>query len=260
MAIAYSLDEVRCYWNQYVNDIEVTDLPVGSSQFFDELEKYRYDKIDYLRDYVGFERYEGKKVLEIGCGVGIDLMQFARAGADVTARDLTENAVRLATANLAREGYKGDIQQGNAEAIDFPDNTFDVVYSHGVLHHTVDTEKSISEVLRVLKPGGEAIIMLYNKYSWFNFAAAVSGTNIEHKDKDAPIIRRYSTGECRKLFGDFTNVRIHVDRFPKRTVKFDNLFAKFNNYLLVPFFEILPGAIKQPLGWHIMIRADKPLA
>ncbi len=257
MAMAHTLEDVRSYWNEYVNDIEVTEFPRGSDEFFAALERYRYDKIDYLRDYVGFDRYAGKKVLEIGCGVGHDLMQFARAGADVSARDLTENAVELATKNLAREGFSGDIRQGNAEALDFPDGTFDVVYSHGVLHHTVDTEKSIGEVHRVLKPGGEAIIMLYNRNSWLAFVAWISGTNIEHADKDAPIIRKYSTRECRAMFRKYSDVSIHVDRFPKRTLKFDNLFGKLNNYLLVPFFEILPDAIRRPLGWHIMIRANK---
>lgn len=252
-----TLTDVHDYWNEFVNDIEVTDLPVGTPEFFDALEKYRYEKIDYLREYVGFSRYRGKMVLEIGCGVGIDLLQFARAGAQVAAVDLTENAVKLAEANLAREGYRGDIRVGNAEALDFPDGSFDVVYSHGVLHHTVDTERSVSEVHRVLRFGGEAIIMLYNRYSWFNLVAVVSRTPIEHPQKDAPIVRRYSTSECRKLFHRFRDVEIHVDRFPKRTVKFDNLFGKLNNYLLVPFFQILPDFIKRPLGWHIMIRAIK---
>lgn len=253
----HTLEDVRRYWNEYVNDIEVTDLPVGSSEFFDALEKYRYEKIDYIRSYVDFPRYKDKLVLEIGCGAGIDLMQFARAGAIVSARDLTENAVELTRTNLAREGFSGDIRQGNAEALDFPDDTFDVVYSHGVLHHTVDTEKAIAEVRRVLKPGGEAIIMLYNRISWFNLVSWLSGTNVEHKDEDAPIIRKYSTSECRALFREFHDVSLYVDRFPKRTVKFDNLFAKLNNYVLVPFFEILPDAIRRPLGWHIMIRAGK---
>ncbi len=257
MGTAHTLEDVRQYWNEYVNDIEITQYPIGSVEFFDALEKYRYDKIDYLEDYVDFPRYKGKKILEIGCGAGIDLMQFARAGATMSARDLTENAVELATANLAREGYSGDIKQGNAEALDCADDTFDVVYSHGVLHHTVDTEKSIAEVRRVLKPGGEAVIMLYNRNSWFALVAWLSGTNVEHAKKDAPIIRKYSTSECRELFENFKNVRILVDRFPKRTVKFDNLFAKLNNYLLVPFFEMLPDAIRRPLGWHIMIRAIK---
>ncbi len=252
-----TLEDVRSYWNEFVNDIEVTDLPVGTAEFFDVLEKYRYDKIDYLRDYVDFPRYRGKEVLEIGCGVGLDLLQFARAGARVSAIDLTENAIQLARANLGREGYQGDIRRGNAEALDHPDGSFDVVYSHGVLHHTVDTEKAIAEVHRVTRIGGEAVIMLYNRYSWFNLVATLSGTPIEHAKKDAPIIRRYSIGECRKLFCAFRDVKIHVDRFPKRTVKFDNLFGKLNNYLLVPFFEVLPETVKRPFGWHIMIRATK---
>ena len=257
MAATPTLEDVRAYWNECVNDIEVTDLPVGTAEFFDALEKYRYDKIDYLRDYVDFPRYRGKEVLEIGCGVGIDLLQFARAGARVSAIDLTENAIELARANLGREGYQGDIRRGNAEALEYPDGSFDVVYSHGVLHHTVDTEKAISEVNRVTRFGGEAVIMLYNRYSWFNLVATLSGTPIEHAKKDAPIIRRYSTRECRKLFRAFRDVQIHVDRTPKRTVKFDNLFGKLNNYVLVPFFEVLPDPIKRPFGWHIMIRATK---
>lgn len=257
MSATTTLKDVHDYWNEFVNDTEVTDLPVGTPEFFDALERYRYDKIDYLKDYVQFSRYKGKRVLEIGCGVGIDLLQFARAGAHVSAIDLTENAVKLAQANLGRDGYGGDIRVGNAEALDFADNAFDVVYSHGVLHHTVDTEKAVSEVHRVLRFGGEAVIMLYNRHSWFNLVAAVSGTPIEHPDRDAPIVRRYTTRECRRLFRRFRDVRIHVDRFPKRTVKFDNLFSKLNNYVLVPFFEYLPNFIKRPFGWHIMIRAVK---
>jgi SAM-dependent methyltransferase len=126
-----------------------------------------------------------------------------------------------------------------------------------VLHHTVDTERAVSEAHRVLKPDGEAIVMLYNRYSWFNLAARASGTPIEHPEKDAPIIRRFSTRGCRKLFERFRHVDLHVDRFPKRTLKFDNLLAKLNNNVLVPFFERIPQRVKRPFGWHIMIRARK---
>jgi SAM-dependent methyltransferase len=248
---------VRNYWNTYINDAEVIDEPLGSPEFFDALERYRYDKIDYLKDYVDFGRYAGKSVLEVGCGPGVDLLQFARAGARVTARDLTENAVTLARANLAREGYEGDVQEGNAEALDFDDDTFDVYYSNGVLHHTVDTEKAISEAHRVLKPGGEAVVMLYNRNSWFALAAKLSGTPIEHPEKDAPIIRLFSTRECRELFQGFTDVDLHVNRFPKRTLKFHSLAAKLNNHVLVPFFGLVPRRVKTPFGWHIMIRARK---
>jgi SAM-dependent methyltransferase len=254
---ARTIEDVREYWNTYINDVEVIKEPLGSHEFFDALEQYRYDKIDFLKSYVDFDRYAGKTVLEVGCGPGVDLLQFARAGARVHARDLTENAVALARANLAREGHEADIQQGNAEALDFEDDTFDVYYSNGVLHHTVDTERAVSEAHRVLKPDGEAIVMLYNRYSWFNLAARASGTPIEHPEKDAPIIRRFSTRGCRKLFERFRHVDLHVDRFPKRTLKFDNLLAKLNNNVLVPFFERIPQRVKRPFGWHIMIRARK---
>ena len=99
--------------------------------------------------------------------------------------------------------------------------------------------------------------MLYNRHSWLALVAWLSGTNIEHAQKDAPIIRKYTTKECRDLFREFGNLQIHVDRFPKRTLKFKNLFGKLNNYLLVPFFEILPDVMRRPFGWHIMIRANK---
>lgn len=253
----HTIDDVRQYWNTYINDVEVINEPLGSPAFFDALERYRYEKIDFLKSYVDFGRYAGKSVLEVGCGPGIDLMQFARAGAKVFARDLTPNAVALARANLAREGLSGDIQEGNAETLGFPDDTFDVYYSNGVLHHTLDTERAISEAHRVLKPGGEAIVMLYNRRSWLYLAAKLSGTPIEHAEKDAPIVRCYTTRECRKMFGKFRDVQLHVDRFPKRTLKFDNVMAKLNNNVLVPFFELLPQKVKRPFGWHIMIRARK---
>jgi 2-polyprenyl-3-methyl-5-hydroxy-6-metoxy-1,4-benzoquinol methylase len=108
----HTIEDVRNYWNTYINDAEVIDEPLGSPEFFDALERYRYDKIDYLKDYVDFGRYAGKSVLEVGCGPGVDLLQFARAGARVTARDLTENAVTLARANLAREGTRATSRRG----------------------------------------------------------------------------------------------------------------------------------------------------
>jgi ubiquinone/menaquinone biosynthesis C-methylase UbiE len=252
-----TLDEVREYWDRYTNDVEIVDQPIGSDAFFDDLERYRYEKIDYLRSYVDFPRYRGKKVLEIGCGPGVDSLQFARAGVQLTAVDLSPNAVEMAKMNLAREGHTADIRVGNAEQLEFADGTFDVVYSVGVLHHTVDTQRSIDEVYRVLKPGGEAVLLLYNRRSWMVLLSKLTGTPIEHAEQEAPIVRSYTTRECRRMLSRFRELDVQVDRFPKRTVKFKGIKALLFNYGIVPLFAVLPRSMVGPLGFHILLRATK---
>jgi ubiquinone/menaquinone biosynthesis C-methylase UbiE len=255
------LADIKEYWNHYINDIEVCKNPVGTLEFFDELETYRYRKLAYLQDYVGFHRFKGKKVLEVGCGPGVDLLQFARAGADPWAIDLTPRAVELARENLALHGFgpkRSQVCEGNAEALTFADESFDAVYSNGVLHHTANTEKAIAEIRRVLKPGGEAIVMLYNRWSWFYALAKLSGINIEHPDKDAPIIRTYSVRQVRTLFREFRGkVDIQTHRFPKQTFKYHGISAKLHNHVFVPLFNSVPRWAVKPLGWHILVRARK---
>jgi ubiquinone/menaquinone biosynthesis C-methylase UbiE len=252
------LQDVQQYWNEYINDIEVAHSEIGTKEFFDEIEAYRYQKLAYLPRVVSFQSYKGKKVLEIGCGVGIDSLQFARAGADLTAIDLTPNAIKLARQNLEVHGYQATFINANAEALDFPDNHFDVVYSNGVLHHTPRPEKAIAEVLRVLKPGGEAVILLYKKHSWMHLLTNIKGVHVEHEEKEAPVIFYYSCQEVRQLFSKFVNVRLLVERFPCKTPKYSGLKAILFNQILVPLFQILPRAIISPLGAHILIWAYKP--
>ncbi len=105
-------------------------------------------------------------MLEIGVGAGTDFIQWLRNGANASGVDLTDAAIALTTERATQEGFKPDLQQADAERLPFPDATFDVVYSYGVLHHTPDTVKSIAELARVLKPGGTARLMLYHYPSW----------------------------------------------------------------------------------------------
>jgi ubiquinone/menaquinone biosynthesis C-methylase UbiE len=259
LELPLDLEEVQQYWNQYINDIEVAHHKIGTKEFFDELEAYRYQKLEYLPKIVSFPKYKGKKVLEIGCGVGIDSLQFARAGAELTGVDLTPNAIKLAGLNLEIHGYRATFVNQNAEDLKLPENHFDAVYSHGVLHHTPRPWKAIEEVYRVLKPGGEAIIMLYKKYSWMHLLTYFKGVHVEHEEREAPVIFFYTCKEARQLFSKFADVRISVERFPCATPKYSGMKSILYNRLFVPFFDLMPRILIQPLGAHIMIWAYKPL-
>ena len=237
-----TLGDVKRYWSTHVNDIEVVDAPVGSPEFLEELERYRYEKMPYLRDIVRASSWRGKRVLEIGCGPGMDL---------------TPPAVRLARRHLQIRKLPGSVLEGNAERTPFADGTFDAVYSHGVLHHTVDTQRAIDEVHRVLKPGGEAVIMLYHRLSWFWLLSKVTKTPVEHADADAPIVRVYSTAEVRRLFHAFNKVNVVTERFPAKTKKFKGWKGLGFNGVFVPIFNALPTSLTGRWGWHLMIYASK---
>lgn len=131
--------------------------------YFAEIERARYaEQEPMLPGFASFSTGRGKRVLEMGLGTGTDFMQWVRNGAIAVGRDLTQASVDMVQERLGLEGLTADVARGDAEALEFPDNTFDVYFSWGVLHHTPDTEKAIAEAHRVLKPGGELRIMLYH--------------------------------------------------------------------------------------------------
>ena len=156
-----TIHDVRSYWNSHpLFSYEVTD--VGSPLFFQSIDAIKRNDVErFALGYWEFDRFPGRKVLDIGCGPGWLTVQYARGGADVTAVDLTDRAVALANAHLAHCGLSANVQQANAERLPFDDNAFDVVVSSGVLHHTPDTQGAFREAYRVLKPGGVAKITLY---------------------------------------------------------------------------------------------------
>ncbi len=154
---------VRDYWNSRIHDLAITTHPIGTKEFFEELEQYRFEKLDYLPQLVSFEGFRGTNLLEVGCGVGTDLARFAKGGALVTGIDLSEQAVDLCRQNLAVIGVQVDVQVMDGEQMAYPENAFDVAYAHGVIQYTPDPHAMITEIYRVLKPGGTAILMVYNR-------------------------------------------------------------------------------------------------
>jgi ubiquinone/menaquinone biosynthesis C-methylase UbiE len=200
---------------------------------------------------------KGKSVLEIGCGIGIDAAEFARHGAQVTTLDLSPNNIELAKKYFSYNNLSGNLLVGNAEAMDFEDDTFDVVVAIGVFIYTPDTQKAINEVLRVVKPGGEVICMFWNRISWYPVLVHLSGGHFDHEEKDAPLIKLYSAKEIRKMFEKFSKVEIETDRFPTKTIKRSGLLAGLYNYGFVPFCQVIPKAMMKPFGFHIIAKAIK---
>jgi SAM-dependent methyltransferase len=143
----------------------------------------------------------------------------------------------------------------NGEALAFEDGSFDVVYAHGVLQYTADAQRMVNELQRVLKPGGQAILMVYNKYSWLNLMSKVMNVGLEHQD--APVLNKYSIGEFKRLLRPFKEVRLVPERFPVETRLHHGLKARLYNQGFVKAFNLLPKPLVRPLGWHLMAFATK---
>ncbi len=250
-----TLDEIRTYWDHFLHDQEMSKAEIGSNQWFTDLAAYRYDKLDYLPKVVDFQAYRGKQVLEVGCGIGLDLARFAAGGAEVTGIDLSPRAVELAQKHLAQQKASGRVLMMNAEAMKFPDASFDVVYAHGAVQYTMDPQRMASEIYRVLKPGGQAIFMLYHRDSWLMAMTKVTKVGLEHVD--APAFRTFSQAEARALLKAFKQVKIVPERFPVATKLHRGWKATLYNGVFVPGFNGLPRAITRQWGWHLMIWATK---
>ena len=250
-----TIEAVKRFWNNHVHDWKVAKSPAGTREFFEEIEEYRYEKLNYLPEAVGFHRFAGKTVLDMGCGVGNDLARFAKAGAIVTGVDLAEHSIQLAKDNFRFRGLKGDFQQMNGEQLSFPDNSFDAVFCHTVLHFTPNPAAMVREIHRVLKPGGEAILMTVNRRSWMNLLRRVMKIEVDHLD--SPVFYTFTVAEFEQLLTNFRTVRIVPHRFPVRTKVHEGLKAKLYNVLFVDLFNALPRSLVQKSGHHLIAYVHK---
>jgi SAM-dependent methyltransferase len=211
--------EVRSFWEQEPCGSSHAEAAEGTLDFFAEVERSRAELEPFIADYADFDGTAGSRMLEIGVGLGTDLVRFARAGARVTGVDLTEHSVRLVRRRLELEGLEGDVRVADAEALPFENSTFDKVYSWGVLHHTPDSERAFREALRVLRPGGEACIMLYARRSWVAWGTwarhgplagrpfrSVSDVLAHHMESEGT--KGYTRRELRRMFSALTDLDI----------------------------------------------------
>jgi len=212
--------QVHDFWNE-ASCGENLLLPQADREGYEKQASLRYELEPYIFELARFEEARGKRVLEIGVGLGADHQKFAEAGAQMHGIDLTERAIEHTRRRLATLGLASQLSTGDAESIDFPDNYFDVVYSWGVLHHSPDTPRALAEVFRVLKPGGQTRLMIYHKWSmvglmlWLRFALLelrpwISLTQIYAQYLESPGTKAYSIKGAQALFSDFREVRIRT--------------------------------------------------
>ena len=168
MNVPTNVKDVQNFWKTEACGTHFIDDFEDDADFFAKYREYRYETEWHIPKVVPFGDGKDKDVLEIGCGNGVDGVMWAKAGARYTGVDLTDTAVGATRTHFECLGLDGTFQQENAQSLSFGDATFDIVYSHGVLHHTPEPERAFDEVYRVLKPGGRAVLMLYHKSS-FNY-------------------------------------------------------------------------------------------
>jgi SAM-dependent methyltransferase len=255
VAMASPTAAVRAYWNVRIHDLEITRHPVGSAAFFADLDEYHFDKLHHLLRLVPFETSSGRRVLEVGCGAGTDLVRFARHGARVTGVDLAESAVALARANLTQQGLSADLVVADAEQLPLAGGVFDLVYAHGVVQYTADGRRLVAECRRVLRPGGQAIFQVYNRVSWLNALSKVMKVGLEHAD--APALRLYSRAEFQALLAGFSRVTIVHERFPVKSRLHGGWKGAVYNGLFVGAFNVLPRPLVRPLGWHLLAFCER---
>ncbi len=213
-----SKQDVYDFWNQKACGEVYAGASEGAADLFRQ-EQIRYELEPYIFDFAKFAEGAGRDVLEIGVGMGADHLQWAKAHPRKLAGiDLTERAVAFSRERLAGSGFKPRVEVGDAESLQFPDASFDIVYSWGVLHHTPDTGQAIREIHRVLRPNGVARVMMYHRRSitgwilWVRYSLLrgklMSISEIYARYLESPGTQAFSLAEARDLLRLFSAVAV----------------------------------------------------
>jgi 2-polyprenyl-3-methyl-5-hydroxy-6-metoxy-1,4-benzoquinol methylase len=260
-----TVSAVRSYWNthtlglQYVKDDTLTP---GTAEFFAHIRPWMNPyKFPWIMERIDREAagLRGKHLLEIGCGMGYDSLEFLKRGVRVTATDLTDNAVRLARRHFELENVNAEsVHTENALDLSFPDGTFDAVWSNGVLHATGDTRLAIREARRVLKPGGRAIIShFYRKPSWMYTLSRFGREPIEHGQEDPPVNEFYTDKEILDFFQGFRIVEAAHEHHRALPIAKTGIKAGLYTYAFRPLYNTLPEAIALRFAYKLSVTAVK---
>ena len=253
-----SIETVAEYWDRRPCNIRHSPKDVGTREYFDEVEKRKYFVEPHIPVFAQFERWKSKHVLEIGCGIGTDAVNFARAGADYYGVELSDASLAIARKRFKVFGLEGRLDLCNAEELssNIPLSSFDLVYSFGVIHHTPYPDAVVREVRKVIKRDGEFRLMLYAKNSW-KAIMIEAGLDQPEAQSGCPIAFTYSHNEATELLEGAGFCIISIEQkhiFPFIVDKYIRY-----EYELQPWFNVMPRrmfeALEKRLGWHLLITA-----
>jgi SAM-dependent methyltransferase len=254
-----SLKEVQDFWNARPCNLRHSNAPVGTKQYFDEVEERKYFVEPHIPAFADFRSWAGKRVLEVGCGMGTDATNFARNGAIYTGVELSSESLKLAKQRFDVFSLSGRFIEGNAEEIDqlLKGETFDLIYSFGVLHHTPSLENALTGIRTLMHRHSIFKMMVYAENSWKS-AMIAAGLDQPEAQYGCPIANTYSSSEILNILdaSGYVVTDIAQDHvFPYIVEEYKNY-----NYVREPWFQAMPMdvfvALEKQLGWHLMVTSE----
>jgi len=268
------IEVVEGFWDERPCNIRHSPQPVGTRKYFEDVESRKYKVEPHIPRFAQFERWKDKRVLEIGCGIGTDTINFAMAGAAVTALDISEESIEIARKRAEVYGVDESITfyRGDAERLSdiVPVEQYDLIYSFGVIHHTPHPERVIEQMTRYLKPAGIIKIMVYHRYSWkvfwilltygkgrfWRLEELVAGHS--EAQTGCPVTYTFSRKEIKKLLekNHFTVSEMWVDHIFSYRI---SDYIKYR-YVKVWYFRYMPKWLfrwlEHRIGWHLCVTAE----
>ena len=251
-------DAVRDFWNAD----PCGSRYLGDGADFEAHRRARYELEPYIHEFAGFAQARGKRVLEIGVGMGADYLEWEKAGAFVSGVDLSSASLEQAKRRCEMAGYVPDLRVSDAERLPFADGEFDIVYSYGVMHHSPDTAKCIREARRVLKPGGALRIMIYRHPSlvgfmlWlrYGFLRGKSLRQAVHDHLESPGTKSYTGEEARAMLQGFDEIELRQE-FSPGDLLLNEPSARFRGRMYRLIWRLYPRSIVRRFGqrWGLFL-------